>query len=1150
MGGVYRSLNSRSSVLAAAIALIAVLALAICASAFGSPPRYELMDRFGPDGTDKSAFSEAGPVAFDEESDALYVLDSNTGELFKFASDGSPADWGGAEPYISGNKISGLGATEYSKGQIAADSSSHTVYVTSFNAIRAFQPDGEPSSFTAGPFAGSSELGGFGELAGVAVDSNGYIYASDRTEGLVKIFAPSGEPITHFAVANPANLAVDSGGSVYVVEYLGGVTKFTPSLFPVAGTTTYTAAPAPVESESSATVGIDPANDNVYVVHNLTRPGVSIFDDGGDLITVFGEPGSDGGLFLAGGIAIDGSSTRGFVGNRPSSGPSQVNVFQPEPPSAPAIEVRTVGGVSDAAATLYARINPDQKATTYRFEYGLGDCSVTICSEVPLGGGSLVAGNDGVWIAQKINGLSPGTQYYFRVIAENELGSDEASGVFRTQGSALGSGLADSRTWEMVSPANKHGALLRGIGDGGGLVQAAADGNGIAYISISPVEGEPPANRTNEPASVLARRSPSGWQSKDLTPPSAVIGTLATGQQSAYKIFSPDLSSALLEPRTGTPLSEEASERTPYLRENTEPPVYRPLATAKEGFANVPAGLPFGGGDDVISDLTVEAATPDLSYVALQSRVPLFEGAPVPGIYEWAAGELRPISIVPDDEGGEMVAAEAVGSGGSGAGAISTRHAISDDGSRVFWTSKQPRHLYMRDMEAGETTRINLAEEGVSGPGASAPVFQGASADGTVVYFTDTQQLTANASPAGADLYRCEVIDVGAGCVNLVDLTAPREGSGESGEMMGIVSALSGDGSRVYFVARGVLVTGANAFGAKAIADRPNLYQWQEGKGLTFLATLSERDGADWGFPGPGVAFLPGEASKLSATLSPNGRYFAFMSEEDITGQGTVDVNSGRQVEQVFRFDSDTGRLACISCSPDGAAPEGTVITVNELVDPRREWIDRDVAASLPQPTILRLAGHTAYQPRAVLDSGRVFFNAFGSLVPADANHHWDVYQYEDVGVGDCGATSETAAVQRSGEGCVSLISSGTGEAEAGFLDASATGDDVFFLTPARLSPADVDHALDVYDARVNGTLTLLNPKSECSSGESCRPSPSQPPDVAPGSAAFAGAGNVKPRRKCPKGKHKVKKGGKQRCVRNKAKKRHRRNGRGRGGSR
>ena len=54
-------------------------------------------------------------------------------------------------------------------------------------------------------------------------------------------------------------------------------------------------------------------------------------------------------------------------------------------------------------------------------------------------------------------------------------------------------------------------------------------------------------------------------------------------------------------------------------------------------------------------------------------------------------------------------------------------------------------------------------------------------------------------------------------------------------------------------------------------------------------------------------------------------------------------------------------------------------------------------------------------------------------------------------------------------DGAAQLISGTEGGGEAVFLDASASGDDVFFATRERLAPTDTDELVDVYDARVDG---------------------------------------------------------------------------------
>ena len=118
-----------------------------------------------------------------------------------------------------------------------------------------------------------------------------------------------------------------------------------------------------------------------------------------------------------------------------------------------------------------------------------------------------------------------------------------------------------------------------------------------------------------------------------------------------------------------------------------------------------------------------------------------------------------------------------------------------------------------------------------------------------------------------------------------------------------------------------------------------------------------------------------------------------------------------------------------------------------------------------------------------------------------------NVYEYEPAGVGSC--ESPTGA-------CVSLISSGTSDRESAFLEATPSGDDVFFLTAAQLLPQDTDTAFDIYDARVCSTQSPCLPSRQSSSGgcesaETCRPAaPAQQAPIAPtGTATSSGPGNT-----------------------------------------
>jgi hypothetical protein len=346
------------------------------------------------------------------------------------------------------------------------------------------------------------------------------------------------------------------------------------------------------------------------------------------------------------------------------------------------------------------------------------------------------------------------------------------------------------------------------------------------------------------------------------------------------------------------------------------------------------------------------------------------------------------------------------------------------------------------------------------------------------------------------------------------------------------VIGAAADGSSVYFVADGALTEGDGAVSGdcgELASQSCNLYRYDaETSRLKLIAVLSGADARDWA---PSQVAL----GELTARVSPDGRWLAFMSERPLTGYDNRDAVSGERDEEVFLYDAQgeggTGKLFCASCNPTGARPQGRQGPPDvppALVDGVPNWAGRWYAANVPGWTTFR-ALEARYQSRYLSDSGRLFFNASDALVPADTNGTEDVYTYEPPGLGSCTEASPGFAARNGG--CLSLISSGTSAAESAFMDASESGDDVFFLTASRLTAKDEDKALDLYDARVGGGEAPPVKPVECS-GDACQQPATPPNDATPGSLTFNGAGNVLD---CPKGK--VKKNGK--CVARKHKKHH-----------
>jgi hypothetical protein len=757
----------------------------------------------------------------------------------------------------------------------------------------------------------------------------------------------------------------------------------------------------------------------------------------------------------------------------------------------PGVREESVSNVASGSVTFDATIDPHGTLTSYYFQYGP---TAAYGSDVPtVPGAGIGSGEGSVEVSQHVqNGLSTATTYHYRVVAVSEIeaGRIEAfvgpDKTFTTQSAGGGGGsvLADGRSWELVTPPDKSGAQIYAIGQysgEGGVIQASASGGALTWVSDDPTEAEP-QGYTNLLQGFSARGA-EGWVSRNIAIPHPGATGVSIGEGSEYRFFSEDLSRGVVQPfgKFVPSLSKEASEPTAYLSSEYEGgdtgdscsvSCFRPLVTGAPGFANVPAGTVFGEEATVVGTTSecvflcgpqFVGATPDLSHVVLKSTSGSLTPTPDPyrGLYEWSAGKLVLVSVLPGPNGGATGGELGVG--------LNARHAISDDGSRIFWTHSSD--LFMRDVLRGETLLIGENVE-----------FEDATPDGSIVLFSGKM---------------CEISQ-----------------NGTSGELECSTTSLSGkivgtssDGSWVYFVSPEVLASGA-------VVGGHNLYVRHAGA-TRFIASVSGEDTAR-------LAVTDKDLTQLVSRVSPDGRWLAFMSQSSLAGANTRDAVTGVPDEEVYLYDAEAnggaGRLVCASCNPSGARPVGVEYGAQEdtLWGGDRVWNavrGPTIASNIPGWTPYKVhAG--LYQPRSLSNSGRLFFNSDDGLVPQDVNGTWDVYEYESPGVGDC--TSVKATFSERSDGCVGLVSSGGSGEESGFLDASATGGDVFFLTSAKLAGQDFDSALDVYDAHEcssDAPCFTSSPVSPpvCDTGDACKAAPTPQPALfgSPSSATFSGAGNV-----------------------------------------
>jgi hypothetical protein len=850
------------------------------------------------------------------------------------------------------------------------------------------------------------------------------------------------------------------------------------------------------------------------------------------------------------------------------------DVLEPEPSEGrdvvfgpPEIESEGSADVAATSATVQALIDPRNLDTRYHVEYltqaefeANGDSFSGASRPVSVPSEDVDRGSaegEGV-VEVHLAGLMPNTAYAYRFVAVSSVaeGAEAVDGErrgFTTEGAGA-LALPDARRWEQVSPVDKQGAAIQPIGEEA-PTQATADGAALTYGTLSPTEDEPAG--FVDGAQVLSSRGSDGsWSSHDIAVPHPGVTGLSVGRGTEPRLFSEDLSSVVVQPfgPFERNLSPEATEQTAFLRSvySSEdmsslclPPAmhcYTPLVNEVNETSKTPFGeegeCPGKSGRAICGPEFV-GADPSLRCVVLESHVALTVGG-APGLYMWEGGSLVFI--------GEGVL------GGPSSGVGAARHAVSDDCSRVFFSDNG--HLFMRDISSASTIALDIPEAGCGpcGGGAIDAVFQGASADGSRAFFTDTEKLTVNgeqyagAETRGADLYECEVL---ADVCKLSDI-AP------SSATVGSVAGISEDGASVYFAADNVLedegipIAGAvngdcpSVRGGKnedLSGKRCDLYV-RRGGTTALIGVLSGMDIPDWSRTVAGMA----------TRVSPDGNWFAFMSQRALTGYDNTDAASGRQDEEVFLFDRLGGRLACVSCSASGARPHGVEVGVNgsetrtnlPLADVRDVWSGATwLAGSVPGWT--PYAGCCALrQSRYLSDEGRLIFDSSDSLVPRDVNGTGDVYEYEPELVGSCRGGTDGGSVVfksarpflaegRSGEevaGCVGLLSSGTAQGESAFLEASESGGDVFFLTGAKLAPTDLDGALDVYDAHACGTASACQREAvlppACATIEGCRAAPAEQPGFlgAPASESFSGLGSVTPKKgqtshpnsKCKKG--------------------------------
>jgi hypothetical protein len=303
------------------------------------------------------------------------------------------------------------------------------------------------------------------------------------------------------------------------------------------------------------------------------------------------------------------------------------------------------------------------------------------------------------------------------------------------------------------------------------------------------------------------------------------------------------------------------------------------------------------------------------------------------------------------------------------------------------------------------------------------------------------------------------------------------------GDVLG-ETAISNDGSHVFFIARGVLDSSTNNQGQSAVDGAANFYDFNTNTGhTTFITVLADSDAVDPNSSPPlgPLVTLP-DVSRL-AVPTADGSVLLFESTGNLTG----DDPSG--FYQIYRYATGSGSLTCVSCPPPGVDASGSAA-----------WGEAGGGSYAPP---FMENGATGSAVPMSSDGSRIFFDSPDPLVSTDVN----------TGVfanGLFGTMTRTYDVYEWVNGDIRLISDGRSTTGSLLNATTPSGNDVFFSTRAQLVSTDGDGFDDIYDARVGGVSPppASGPAAGCD-GDNCRPSTAPTAFFTlPASAALTGQGN------------------------------------------
>lgn len=491
-------------------------------------------------------------------------------------------------------------------------------------------------------------------------------------------------------------------------------------------------------------------------------------------------------------------------------------------PAEPLLDVVGATFKTSTAVTLTGGINPRNAGVSYYFEWGTDTDYGQI---VPIPDGQLQPGPTRVTVTERIEGLTPGETYHFRLVATNEFDQPaESDDLSFTTLTVPRSGLPPARGHEVVSQLPSNGVAPL---PGSSII--SDDGNRATYGTAA-TEPFQPGDTPNR--QFVGVRDDDGWQLGPIDLPNP--GEYSFGEEVAP---SKDLTrffgstSLALHPedhndaldlyriesdgrRTWITRSELVEPGEPQL-DNAFLGVFMPAPTSRDG-----------------------------SVIAFTSQRRLIEADPFPSgstQHSYAAARLYKYSDAYPGIGIRLLSVLPNGTPVSGFG---DPLFVSDDGSRVIWRTATNA--------VGANSKLYIQIDGRPNTLAAG--------DGALV----------KASP---DASRLIVLDGSA--LYYVDGDTGARKRIDSNASVRDAMAVSDDAMTVYFASDSALTAGGSPLGRGPAAGAGNVYRVlldEEGDVVdtTLVASVgTSGGGADW-----------------SAT-SPDGSVLAFGTATTVTGEPT-----------------------------------------------------------------------------------------------------------------------------------------------------------------------------------------------------------------------------------------------------------------------